>query len=73
MVTTFFTANLLLKPAYLFQEQKYNKEYFLNETLEGINQEYNHCTGFRVTKAMKIQMDNCRVYEARKHCRQLAE
>jgi hypothetical protein len=38
MVTIFFTANRLVKLVYLPQEQKYNKKYFINEILEGINQ-----------------------------------
>jgi hypothetical protein len=73
MITIFFTANRLLKVAYLPQEQKYNKEYFINEILKGINQECNQGTGYRVTKTMAIQMDNCRVHKERKHCRPLAE
>jgi hypothetical protein len=73
MVTIFFIANRLLKLVYLPQGQKYNKEYFMNEILEGINQESNHGTGYRVTKTMKIHMDNCRVHDSWKHCGQLAE
>jgi hypothetical protein len=69
MVRIFFTANRLVKLVYLLQVQKYNKEYFLNETSEGINQECNHGTGYTVTKTMKIHMDNCRVHNSWKHCR----
>jgi hypothetical protein len=64
MVTIFFTGNRLLKLAYLPQGQKYNQEYFINEILEGINQECNQGAGYRVTKTMKIQMDNCREHNA---------
>jgi hypothetical protein len=64
IVTIFFTANRLVKLVYLPQGQKYNKKYFINEILEGINQECNHGTGYRVTKTMKIHMDNCRVRNA---------
>jgi hypothetical protein len=60
MVIIFFTGNRLLKLAYLPQGQRYNQKYFINEIFEGINQECNQSTGYRVTKAMKIQMDNCR-------------
>jgi hypothetical protein len=73
MVTIFFTANRLLKLVYLPQGQKYNKEYFISEILEGINEECNHVTGYRVTKMMTIHMDNCRVHNSWKHCRKLAE
>jgi ATP-dependent Lon protease len=73
MVTIFFTANRLLKLAYLSQGQKSNKEHFINEILKGINQEFNQGTGDRTTKTMKIRMDNYRVRNARKHCRQLTE
>ena len=64
MITIFFTGNRLLKLAYLPQGQKYNQEYFINEILEGINQECNRGAGYRVTKTMKIHMDNCRVHNA---------
>jgi histone-lysine N-methyltransferase SETMAR len=64
MVIIFFTANRLVKLVYLPQEQKYNKEYFTNEILEGINLECNHGTGHTVTKTMKIHMDNCGVHNA---------
>jgi ATP-dependent Lon protease len=73
MVTIFITANRFLKLAYLPQGQKYNKEYFLNEKLKGVNQECNHGTGYRVTKVMTIHMDNSRGYNAWKHCKQFAE
>jgi ATP-dependent Lon protease len=59
MLTIFITANRFLKLASLPQGQKYNKEYFLNEKLKGINQECNPGTGYRVTKVMTIHMDNC--------------
>jgi hypothetical protein len=73
MVTIFFTANRLLTLVSLPQGQKYNKEYFINEILEGINLECNHGTGHTVTKTMKIHMENCGVHDSWKHCRQLAE
>jgi ATP-dependent Lon protease len=73
MAAIFITANRFLKLAYSPQGQKYNKEYFLNEKLKGINQERNHDTGNRVTKVMTIHMDNCRGHDAWKHYRQLAE
>jgi histone-lysine N-methyltransferase SETMAR len=63
-VIIFFTANRLVKLVYLPQGQKYNKKYFINEILEGINQECNHGTGYRATKTMEIHMDNCRVENA---------
>jgi histone-lysine N-methyltransferase SETMAR len=61
MVTIFLTANRLVKLVYLPQRQKYNQEHFINEILEGINQECNHGTGHTVTKTMRIHIDNCRV------------
>jgi hypothetical protein len=64
MLTIFFTANRLVKLVYLPQGQKYNKEYFINEILEGINQKCNHGTRYRVTKTIIIHMDNCRVHHA---------
>jgi hypothetical protein len=59
MITIFFTGNRLIKLAYLPRGQKYNKEYFINAILEGINKECNHGVGYRHTKHMKIHMDNC--------------
>jgi hypothetical protein len=73
IVTIFFTANRLVTLVYLPRGQKYNKEYFINEILEGINQQCNHGTRYRVTKTMKIHMDKCRVHDSWKHCRQFAE
>jgi hypothetical protein len=73
MVRIFCTANRLLKVADLPQGQKYNKEYFSNETVKGINRECNQGSGYRVTNPMKIQMDDCRVHKAWKYCRQLVE
>jgi hypothetical protein len=73
IVTIFFTANRLVKRVYFPQGQKYTKEYFTNEILEGINQECNHGTGYRVTTTMTIHMDNRRVHHERKHCMQFAE
>jgi hypothetical protein len=73
IVKIFITVNRLLKLAYLPQGQKYNKEYFLNEKLKRINQECNYGTGYRVTKVMTIDMDNCRGHNASKHYRQFAE
>jgi hypothetical protein len=73
MVAIFFTANRLMKLASFPQRQKYNKEYFINEILEGINQECNQDTGYMVTKTMKIQIDKCRGHNPWKYCRQLAE
>jgi histone-lysine N-methyltransferase SETMAR len=64
MITIFFTANRLMRLVYLPQGQKCNKEHFINEILEGINDECNHDTGYRVTKTLKIHMDNCRVHNA---------
>jgi hypothetical protein len=73
MSIIFFTASRLMKLIYLPQGQKYNKDYFINEILEGINQQCHHSTGYRVTKTMIIHMDNCRVHNERKHCMRLAE
>jgi hypothetical protein len=73
MVTIFFTGNRLVKLVYFRQGQKSHKEYFIREILEGINQECKQGTGYMVIKMMKIHMDNCRVHNASKHCRQLAE
>jgi histone-lysine N-methyltransferase SETMAR len=64
MVTIFFTVIRLLRLPHLPQGQKCHKEYFMNEILEGINQECNQGTGHRVTKTMTIQMDRCRVHNA---------
>jgi hypothetical protein len=60
MIRIFFTANRLLKLAYLPSGQKYRKEYFNNETVKGINQQCDQGAGYRVTNTMKIHMDNCR-------------
>jgi hypothetical protein len=68
MVALFITANRFLKLAYLPQGQKYNKEYFINEKLKGIDQECNYGTGYMVTKVMTIHMDDCRGRNAWKHC-----
>jgi hypothetical protein len=73
MVTIFCTAHRLLKLASSPHGQKYNGKYFFNEILKGINQECNQGTGYRVTKTMKIQMDNRQADSVRKYCRQLAE
>jgi hypothetical protein len=73
MVTIFFTANRLLKVGDLPQGQKYNKEYFINETPKGINRECNQGSVYRARKTMKIEMDDCRAHNARKYCEQLAE
>jgi hypothetical protein len=73
MVIIFFTVNRLLKRAYLSQGQKYNKEYFVNEILEGISQECNQGIGYRVTKTLTIEMDNSQGHDAWKDCRQLVE
>jgi hypothetical protein len=64
MVTIFFTADRLVALIYFPQGQKYNKEYFINEILEGINQECNHGTGYWVIKTMKININDCRVHNA---------
>jgi hypothetical protein len=64
MAIIFFTANGLVKLVSVPQGQKYNKEYFINEISEGINQDCNHGTGYRVTKTMNIHMDNCGVQNA---------
>jgi hypothetical protein len=45
MVITFFNVIRLLKLAYLPQGQKYNKKYFINVILAGINQEFDQGTG----------------------------
>jgi hypothetical protein len=73
MMAIFLTANRLLKHAYFRQRPKYNKEYFINEILEGSNQECNQGTGYRVRKTMTIHMDDRRVDHERKHCKQLPE
>jgi hypothetical protein len=65
MITIFVTSNRLLRLVFLPQGQKYNREYFINEILEGINEECNHGVGYRVTKTLKIRMDNCRIHNAR--------
>jgi histone-lysine N-methyltransferase SETMAR len=64
MITIFYTGNRLIKLAHLPGRQKYNKEYFINAILEGINEECNHGVGYGHTKHMKIHMDNCRVQNA---------
>jgi hypothetical protein len=58
MITIFCTGTRLLKLGHASQEQKCNKKYFLNEILDETNEECNHGTGCRITKTMKIQMDN---------------
>jgi histone-lysine N-methyltransferase SETMAR len=63
MITIFFIANRLLKLTYLPQGEKYNKEYFLNEILEGINRECNQGTRYSVTKTTKIHLNDCRVHD----------
>jgi hypothetical protein len=73
MVTIFFTTNRFVKLVSSPQGQKYNKKHFINEILEGINQECNHGTGYMVTKVMTLHMDHCRGYNAWKHSRQFAE
>jgi hypothetical protein len=73
MITTFFTANRLVKLVYLPRRQKYNKEYVINKMLKGVNQECNHGTRYMVTMRTKSHMDNCRVHNERKHCRRLTE
>jgi hypothetical protein len=73
IVTIFFTPNRLLKVADLAQWEKYHKDYFINQTVKGINRDCNQGCGYRVTKRMKIQRKHCRVDNARKYCRQLAE
>jgi hypothetical protein len=40
----------LIKLVYLPEGQKYNKEYFINAILEGINEECNHGVGYRHRK-----------------------
>jgi hypothetical protein len=52
----------LLKLVYLPDGQKCNKEYFVNKIFEGINGEYNHGAGCRITKTIKIHLDNSRVH-----------
>jgi histone-lysine N-methyltransferase SETMAR len=64
MITIFFTGRRLLRLVYLPQGQKYNKEYFVSEILQGIGDACNHGHGNRGTKSMKIHMDNCRVHNA---------
>jgi hypothetical protein len=64
MITIFFTGNRLARLVYLTQGQKYNKEYFINEILEGINRGLNGGAGTRTTKTLKIHMDNCQVRNA---------
>jgi hypothetical protein len=59
MITIFFTGNRLARLVYLSQGQKYNKEYFINEILEGINRGLNGGAGTRTTKTLKTPMDNC--------------
>jgi hypothetical protein len=61
IITIVCTGNQLLKLVDLPPRQKYNKEYFMNETLEGSNEECNRSAGYRVTKTMKTHLDNCQV------------
>jgi hypothetical protein len=44
--------------------QKFNKEYFINEILEGTNKECNQGTGYRITKATNIYIGISRVHNA---------
>jgi hypothetical protein len=64
MITIFFTGNRFLRLVYLPQRQKCNKEYFISEVLEGMNQECNQGARSKVTKMMKIHMENRRVQNA---------
>jgi hypothetical protein len=58
MITIFFTGTRLLKLFDSPQGQKWNKDDFINEILEGSSQKCNRSAGYKVTKMMKIQLDN---------------
>jgi hypothetical protein len=64
MIILFFTGIRLLKLVRLPQGQQCNKERFVNETLAKSNEECNHGAGSRITKTVKIHMDNSRVPNA---------
>jgi hypothetical protein len=58
MIKLFVLDIRLLKLVHLPQAKKCNKKYFINELLEEIHEECKHWAGCRITKAMKIHMDN---------------
>jgi bifunctional N-acetylglucosamine-1-phosphate-uridyltransferase/glucosamine-1-phosphate-acetyltransferase GlmU-like protein len=64
MMMIVFTATRLLRLVHLPQGQKCNQKYFMNDVLEGIEEECNHVAGYRVTKPTEIHMDNSRLHSS---------
>jgi hypothetical protein len=64
MIAIFFTGTQLPRLACFPQDQKCNRKSFTNEIVESINQECNPGAGYRITKMMKIHMDQCRAHNA---------
>jgi histone-lysine N-methyltransferase SETMAR len=73
MITIFFTGDQLIHLAALSRGMNFNKEYFINEILEGIHQSCNQGSGYQVTKTIKIHMDNARVHNSREVCIELGK
>jgi hypothetical protein len=64
MIRIFFIDPWLLRRLYSSQGQKCDKEYFIHEIFEGMNDECHHGAEYEITKMMKMQTENCRAHHA---------